>query len=148
MGLLPAPGKSFGEHMGSGKKVPWSTFTGLMALQLAQEGFTCPGDILNHPACDDTNRILRGLGKTFAIEKAYLKPYSCCRWPLSTQRTGGFQQAHAECGIDAREISRRKMQTFSRALGLDNDGDPDSIESAQYSIPFSRPSAVNRPFFH
>jgi len=60
--------------------IPWATFLGFVALELAQKGFTGPTDILDHPAYYDRDRIVGGVGKRFAVEEVYFKPYACCRW--------------------------------------------------------------------
>jgi 2-methylcitrate dehydratase PrpD len=115
--------------------IPWSTFTGLLALDLADQGLTGPTDILDHPSYYDRDKIVEGLGKGFAIEKVYFKPYSCCRWSHSA--LDALLQLMVEHGIGVGEIHKVDVHTFSRALRLNNAVAPESLEAAQYSVPFS-----------
>lgn len=132
---LSAAGYSsvMGNHVKEG--IPWSTFTGLLALDLADRGLTGPTDILDHPSYYDRDRIVEGLGKGFAIERVYFKPYSCCRWSHSA--LDALLQVMAEHGIASGEIHKVDVHTFSRALRLNNAVAPESLEAAQYSVPFS-----------
>lgn len=137
---VQAPGLSaagYSSVMGNQVKegIPWSTFTGLAALHLAANGFTGPLDILDHPSYYDSGKILQGLGEgAFAIETVYFKPYSCCRWIHSA--LDALLQLIAEYRIEAKEIDRVVVSTFSRALRLNNYSNPASVEGAQYSVPF------------
>jgi 2-methylcitrate dehydratase PrpD len=136
---VQAPGLSaagYSSVMGNSVKegIPWSTLTGLVALDLADQGFTGPMDILDHPSYYDRKEILANLGSTFAIEKVYFKPYSCCRWSHSA--IDALLQLMAVHHIGPGEITRVEVHTFSRALRLNNSVNPDSLEGAQYSVPF------------
>jgi 2-methylcitrate dehydratase PrpD len=134
-----SPGLSaagYSRVMGNSAKegIPWSAYTGLTALDLAESGFTGPLDILDHPDYYDSKKIAEGLGERFAIESVYFKPYGCCRWihaALDSLRS--IQETHGVAGDRILEI---KVETFGRALMLNNHPAPESIESAQYSIPF------------
>ena len=132
---LSASGYSavMGNHVKEG--IPWSTLTGLVALDLAERGFTGPTDILDHPSYFNREAILTGLGDGFAVERVYFKPYSCCRWIHSA--LDALLGIMAEEGIAAGEIVGIRVDTFQRALTLNNYCNPDSLEGAQYSIPFS-----------
>lgn len=131
---LSASGYSsvMGNHVKEG--IPWSTFTGLCALELAAAGFTGPVDILDHPDYYDSEKIVAELGDGFAIEKVYFKPYACCRWIHSA--LDALCELMTENSLTAAEIKKVQVYTFQRALRLNNYPNPDSLESAQYSIPF------------
>lgn len=132
---LSAAGYSsiMGNHVKEG--IPWSTMTGLVAMQLAEQGLDGPLDILDHPSYYDRRKILEGLGTgAFAIDTVYFKPYSCCRWIHSA--LDGLLHIMDRHGLDADRIERVEVSTFSRALRLNNYAEPDSVEGAQYSIPF------------
>jgi len=132
---LSAAGYSsvMGNHVKEG--IPWSTFGGLFALTLAEQGFTGPTDILDHPSYYDRGRILDGLGSGFAIESVYFKRYSCCRWSHSA--LDALAAIVEEQQLEPDSIHKIEVHTFSRALRLNNAVAPDSLEAAQYSIPFS-----------
>jgi 2-methylcitrate dehydratase PrpD len=120
--------------------IPWATFLGLVALDLAQKGFTGPTDILDHPAYYDRERIVGGLGQRFAIEEVYFKPYGCCRWIHSA--LDGLISLMAEHRLHGDEIHKATVSTFERALRLNNYADPGTLEAAQYSIPFCLAAAA------
>jgi len=134
-----SPGLSaagYSRIMGNSAKegIPWAAYTGLTALDLAEDGFTGPLDILDHPDYYDPGKIADGLGKHFAIESVYFKPYGCCRWIHAA--LDALLEIQASHGIPGNRIRAIQVETFGRALKLDNHTEPDSPESAQYSIPF------------
>lgn len=120
--------------------IPWATLTGLTALRLARDGFTGPTDILDHPDFYDAEKILKGLGDSWAVEKTYTKPYACCRWIHSA--LDAFFDLTARNGLHPSEIHSVRVSTFERAARLTNYPDPDTLESAQYSIPFCLAAAA------
>ncbi len=131
---LSAAGYSrvMGNHAKEG--IPWATLTGLCAADLAADGFTGPLDILDHPGYYHAAKILAGLGERYAVEGVYFKPYACCRW-IHAALDGLLDliRRHRLCAEEIRSID---VHTFERALRLNNYTDPDTIESAQYSVPF------------
>jgi 2-methylcitrate dehydratase PrpD len=112
--------------------IPWAVMTGLTALELARQGLTGPLDILDHPDYFDAGAITAGLGTTGALTAVYFKPYACCRWIHAAI------DAVVELvdGTDPDGIRAVDVYTFQRALRLNNDSDPDTLEGAQYSLPF------------
>ena len=139
---LSASGYStvMGNHVKEG--IPWSTLTGLVALEAADRGFSGPTDILDHPSYFDRKAILKGLGDTYAVERVYFKPYSCCRWIHSA--LDALLGMMADHEIAPEDIEGIQVHTFGRALRLNNYCNPDSLEGAQYSIPFSLAVAALR----
>ncbi len=131
---LAAAGYSqvMGNHVKEG--IPWSVLLGINAVTLAQEGFTGPLDLLDHPDWFDAQRIIDATPFGRAIEAVYFKPYSSCRW--SHAALDGLLAILAEGCLDPAAIAGITIQTFERALRLNNYPDPDGIEGAQYSIPF------------
>lgn len=124
--------KVMGNHAKEG--ITWSAATGCMAVSLAQAGFTGPTDILDHSGYFDRAAVLRGLGRSFAIEGCYFKPYSCCRWAHAA--VDGLQDILTTERLDWQAVESVTVHTFERALKLNNDCDPDTLEGAQYSVPF------------
>jgi len=114
--------------------IPWGVLSGLAGLDLAQSGFSGPLDILDNEAYFDAGRILEGLGREWAIEQVYFKPYSLCRWIHSAVEalTGLMSDYRVPVGA----IERVEVHTFRRALNLNNETSPTTIEAAQYSLPF------------
>ncbi|MFZ7127458.1 MAG: MmgE/PrpD family protein [Desulfobacterales bacterium] len=114
--------------------IPWSVLTGLMSLELAAEGMTGPLDILDHPDYFDARAISDDLGDRYAVTNVYFKPYACCRWIHAA--LDGLLSLMDEEKIEAGSIGGIAVQTFERALRLNNYPDPPTIEAAQYSLPF------------
>jgi len=122
-----------GNHVKEG--IPWATFTGLTALRLAEQGFSGPADILDHPQYYHPQQIVAELGSRWAIETVYFKPYACCRWIHSA--LDSLLHLIATQHLSADQIRRVDVHTFTRAVfGLNNYPNPSSLESAQYSLPF------------
>ena len=131
---LAASGYSqvMGNHVKEG--IPWATMLGLVAVDLAQEGFTGPLDILDHPDYFHPDQIPAMPAGDWAIENIYFKPYSSCRW--SHAAIDALVSILKENRLTFDAIDRVTVATFERALRLNNYPDPSSLESAQYSIPF------------
>ncbi|MCD6582916.1 MAG: MmgE/PrpD family protein [Desulfuromusa sp.] len=136
---VQAPGLAAARHSrvsGNSVKegIAWSTLTALCAIEPAERGFTGPIDILDNPDYYDRGKIISGLGKTFAIEQIYFKPYSCCRWIHSA--IDALAMILTEHNLTAEKITGIDVYLFERAFSLDNHPAPDSLEGAQYSVPF------------
>lgn len=131
---LAASGYSqvMGNHVKEG--IPWSTMLGLMAVDLAQDGFTGPLDILDHPDYFNAQQIMAMPEGSRAIEHIYLKPYSSCRW--SHAAIDALVSIQKENNLPFEAIDSVTVETFERALRLNNYPDPSNLESAQYSICF------------
>ncbi|MBI5591553.1 MAG: MmgE/PrpD family protein [Deltaproteobacteria bacterium] len=131
---LAASGYSrvMGNHVKEG--IPWATLLGIVAVDLAQEGFTGPLDILDHPDYFNPDQIMAMPPGARAIENIYFKPYSSCRW--SHAAIDALVSIIKENDLAAKDIGRVTVETFERALRLNNYSDPSTLESAQYSIPF------------
>ena len=137
---LSAAGYSrvMGNHAKEG--IPWATLTGVWAAELAAGGFTGPVDILDHPAYYDAPAITAGLGQGFAVDRVYFKPYACCRWShAALDALCGLTRAQR---LAAGELAGIEVHTFERALRLNNDPDPPTLEAAQYSLPFCLAAAA------
>ncbi|MHA1567071.1 MAG: MmgE/PrpD family protein [Alphaproteobacteria bacterium] len=124
--------RMMGNHAKEG--IPWSSLTGTFAVTMAQAGFTGPTDILDHHPHYDAATILRNLGQSCAIERVYFKPYSCCRWAHAA--IDGLTDIMGCEGLHPDTIESLEVHTFSRALRLNNQTDPNTLEGAQYSVPF------------
>ena len=112
----------------------WATMLGLVAVDLAQEGFTGPLDILDHPDWFNPDQITAKPKSAWAIEHIYFKPYSSCRWSHAAIEALMFILRENKLTFEG--IERVTVETFERALRLNNYPDPSSLEAAQYSIPF------------
>ena len=114
--------------------IPWSVMTGLTALELAREGLTGPLDILDHPDYFDATAITDGLANGSAMTAVYFKPYACCRWIHAA--IDAMVELVTDGAITPGDIRAVDVYTFERVLRLNNYADPDTLEGAQYSLPF------------
>jgi 2-methylcitrate dehydratase PrpD len=132
--------RQMGTHVKEG--IPWSTATGISAVDLAEAGFTGPLDILDDPRSFNREILLAGLGQSWLVESVYFKPYSCCRWGHAA--IDATLDLAAEHRIDRGSVRSIDIAIFSRALRLNNEIAPKTLESAQYSIPFTVALALSR----
>jgi 2-methylcitrate dehydratase PrpD len=120
-----------GHHTKEG--IPWGTFTGLAAVDLAAQGFVGPLDIWDHPNYYRPQAITEGFGEDWTILRTYFKPYACCRWLHAALDAW---QNLVEQGLSPGEVDRMDVFTFNRAINLNNHPDPATLEQAQFSLPF------------
>jgi 2-methylcitrate dehydratase PrpD len=114
--------------------IPWGAANGILAVDLAEQGFTGPIDILDSPERYNRARLLDGLGTSWLINSTYFKPYSCCRWihaPIDA-----LLALMDEHDIQSGAITSIDVETFGRSLTLSNEVAPATLEGAQYSLPF------------
>jgi len=132
-GLLSADLHGFGgSHVKEG--IAWAVVTGLTALDLAAAGFKGYMDTLDQPRLYDGATIVKNLGKDFMIDGTFFKPYACCRWIHPA--IDGFLAIIEKERLSADEISAIHVETFARAVALDNRVNPETAEAAQFSLPF------------
>lgn len=121
-----------GNHLKEG--IAWATATGMAAADLAEAGYTAPVDLFDNETLFDRPTLIDGLGDQWAIEQIYFKPYGCCRWAhAAIEATLALLGTYA---LTATSIDRIRIETFSRALQLNNEPHPQTLEAAQYSVPF------------
>lgn len=144
---VSSPGLSaagYSSVMGNSVKegIPWATFTALSSLELANQDYTGPVDILDHPDYFSAQKIRFGLGDDYLIDNVYFKPYSCCRWIHSA--LDACLALIENRRINPDQIQGIEVYTFSRVLRLNNYTQPQTLESAQYSLPFCLAAACLR----
>ncbi|OED50454.1 hypothetical protein AB838_02135 [Rhodobacteraceae bacterium (ex Bugula neritina AB1)] len=134
--------------MGSNVKesIPWSVITGMVASDLAGQGFAGCRDAMDSTERYNPSLSLEGLdqgyfpkvsggdGVSHAILRNYFKRYACCRWCHSAIE--GLLHIMREYQLAPQDIRHVKVETFLQSARLNNLADPPSLESAQYSVPF------------
>ncbi len=135
------------QDMGTNVKesIPWSVVTGLMANDLAVQGFTGCRDAMNIEERYDPAVSLEGLDEghfqshvgpvSHAILRTYFKRYACCRWMHSPVEA--MLQIMRQQNLSAEDIQEIRVETFLQAASLNNLADPPTMESGQYSVPYS-----------
>lgn len=119
--------------------IPWSVVTGMLALGLAEAGFTGPLNVLDnaqHYCFPDAFSP----GSAQHICKSYTKLYSCCRYlhaPIDA-----LLHLVNQHGIDPHSIDAIEVEIHSTALRLANLARPMNLIEVQYSIPYCMALAV------
>lgn len=114
--------------------ISWAALAGVSSALLTRSGFTGPQEIFDHLKAYRPLELLEGLGEEFLILKTYFKIYPCCRWihPIIDGCLAVMEEKH----FDLSQLRRIRIQTFLQALNLPNRVRPQTIEEAQFSIPF------------
>lgn len=131
-------------EMGSNVKesMAWSVVAGMTAADLAGAGFTGSLDALDIEERIDGIFLRAALQDEPAIMRTYFKKYSCCRWIHSA--TEALLELVATNHLEPSKIDAIRVETFHQAKSLNNEADPQTLESAQYSVPFCMALAVLR----
>jgi len=132
--------KVMGSHTKEG--IPWSALNGILALDLAVSGYSGPVDLVDHPEYYDAGALISELGREPRILGTYFKPYSCCRWAHAP--IDALLDLMREQALPPEAITRIEVATFARALGLANAPAPQTLQAAQYSLPFTIALAAMR----
>jgi 2-methylcitrate dehydratase PrpD len=132
-GLLSADLHGFGgSHVKEG--IAWAVVTGILALDLARNGFRGYPETLDKPQLYRGNMITEGLGTQFTFLGTFFKPYACCRWIHPA--IDGFGAILKNNELPINQIREVQIFTFQKAANLENSISPVSPEQAQFSIPF------------
>ena len=114
---------------------------GLLALQLAESGFTGerdgPGSLLGQVVSEhfDRDEVVRGLGASWHVMQNYFKLHSCCRYnhgTLDAIDAMAAQGALPALGL----IDRIEVTSYQLAAELD-DPAPRNTLAAKFSVPFA-----------
>jgi len=114
--------------------IAWSVQTGLLAVELARNGFEGYPDTFEQRILYDPGALCSNLDQFDAISGLFFKPYACCRWMHSA--IDGLAALMARTGLHASAIDAVTVRTFDQAVGLGNHVAPQSEAEAQFSIPF------------
>jgi len=113
------------------ERVGWATLTGVCAALLAQEGFTGKASIYEN---SPPHEILTSLGTEYELLNVYYKPYCSCR--VTHCALDGLSKLIQEYNLVAEDVVSVTIISSPYAMALNN-YEPDSIEEAQFSIPFT-----------
>lgn len=116
---------------------------GLTALQMAKAGFLAADDSLSGVTgflsqmygSEDVEFKPALLDGTYAIEKAYIKPYAACRYTHPSIDIA--KDLRAEALLSADEIDNVKIRTYSLAVKKHDHTDIPGAASAKMSIPYN-----------
>lgn len=115
---------------------------GLTACQMAKAGFETPEDALSGTAgflnqmygSEDVALAAPLLNGTYAVEKAYIKPYAACRY---THPSIDIAKELRRSGVSQEEIEAVKIRTYSLAVAKHDHTEIPGAASAKMSIPYN-----------
>lgn len=115
---------------------------GLVSAQMAQAGFNTADDALSGNTgylnqvygSDDVDFVPMLLNGTYAIEKAYIKPYAACRY---THPAIDIAKQLRESGVPQEEIQSVNIKTYSLAVKKHDHTDIKGSASAKMSTPYN-----------
>jgi 2-methylcitrate dehydratase PrpD len=108
----------------------WGALVGLFSAFLANEGFTGISSTI-----DFSSSSLPSFGEFFEIQNVYFKPFPCCRWTHpAIEGVLELMNRHKDY-LKKESIKKISIKIFSNGSHLCNPY-PQTMESAQYSIPF------------
>ena len=113
----------------------WGAIVGICSAPLAKWGFTGVSS-----AIDFSLSSLPDYGESFEIKNVYFKPYTSCRYTHPAIE-GTIQLMNKHNDLKRDTIKRISIKTFLKAYRL-REPRPQTMESAQYSIPFLVGAAV------
>jgi 2-methylcitrate dehydratase PrpD len=121
---------------------------GLLAANLAADGFTGPATVLEGDCgflkvyCDecDISELTRGLGETWLTSRISMKRYAChtaCHTPVQA-----IVDMKANGRIESRDIESIEIKVGQKELTRHDIRDPSDVMIGQYSVPFSVALAI------
>ncbi|MGA2318045.1 MAG: MmgE/PrpD family protein [Thermodesulfobacteriota bacterium] len=131
----------------------WAAHSGMIAAQLAREGFRGPSSIIEgrdgflHAYSNgaDARKVLEGIGSGFEILHTSVKPHACCRYmqpPID-----GILKIVKENDLQPDQVAKVKLGLLRAGAPLiaepkENKYNPQSIVDAQFSMPFGAAIAL------
>ena len=131
----------------------WSAHSGVLAAQLAQEGFTGPETIIEgkfgflHACSASSNpeKILGGWGEPYEVMRTSIKPHACCRYkqgPIDCILTIMRENNLAPEDIDKVVLSVLKAGFALVVDPWEQKLNPKSILDAQFSMAYGAAAAI------
>ncbi len=116
---------------------------GLTAVQMARAGFVGPDDVFSGIAgyfsqmygSEEVELVPCLLDGTYAIEKAYIKPYAACRYTHPSIDIALDMRRNGIVSVD--EIEKVEIKTYSLAVKKHDHTDIPGSASAKMSIPYN-----------
>jgi 2-methylcitrate dehydratase PrpD len=114
---------------------PWSTLTAFLAVERAKAGADGPLDSLDRTGVFDRQLLTRELGERWEVMHTYLKPYASCRYAHAA--TDAVLAVAAGKSLRAADVDELIVEVFPEAFTITNEVAPETLEGAQFSIPFN-----------
>lgn len=131
----------------------WAAHSGMVAAQLAKEGFRGPASIIEgrdgflHAYSNgaEPSKVLEGIGSGFEILRTSVKPHGCCRYmqpPIDAILKIVKENDLYPEGIERVRVGILRAGAHLIAEPLEEKYRPRSIVDAQFSMPFGAAVAV------
>jgi 2-methylcitrate dehydratase PrpD len=150
-GQFFAPGNRPGKHMVKYTPVGCIGMNGVMAAQLARNGFVAEQNIFDAPEAFweafgafglNRERLLAGLGQVWQVSETSLKPYAACRY--GHPGVNLFNRLVKRHGLRLDEIESVTVRSFGRAIDMLKLADaPQTPSDLQFSIPWQIAAAAH-----
>jgi len=116
---------------------------GYVATKMGKAGFNGPNDVLTgeigflQMMCGDENIEFKPalLNGTYAMEKAYIKPYAACRYCHPS--IGAALEMRKKYGINPADVEKIDIRTYSLAVAHHDHTEIAACGAAKMSIPYS-----------
>ena len=118
------------------ESIGWGSMVGVAAAMLARGGFTGP-----QIEVEDPSEKIGKLGEEYTIKRVTYKPYPSCRWTHSAIDAVLELRQRYKKEMTPENIDKIRVYLFKKALHI-NHPSPPTVESAQYSIPFTIGAAI------
>lgn len=106
----------------------------MVAVERAVAGADGPLDSLDRDAVFTPRLITEELGTRWEIERTYLKPYASCRYTHAS--IDAVLELIGGRALRGEDIDALRVEVFPEAFTIANERAPQTLEGAQFSIPF------------
>jgi 2-methylcitrate dehydratase PrpD len=131
----------------------WAAHSGIIAALLARRGFSGPASILEgshgflHAYSDnpDPAKLVAGLGDSFEVMRASVKPHACCRYKQGP--IDGILKIMKENSLEAPDVAEVKLGILKAGFPIiveprEAKYSPRTVVDAQFSMPFGAALAI------
>ncbi len=121
----------------------WPAHGGIVAAKLAKLGYTGPRETLDrrkgyigtHSPTAERRKITNALGGQWVVDEVSIKPYACCR--LFHSSIDAIKHLRSNHTFSFEDITSVKAYGSKHMIDGHMEQRPQSVMSAQYSLPFS-----------
>lgn len=121
----------------------WPAHGGVVAAKLAKLGFTGPRETLDrrrgyigtHSPTAERQKIINDLGNKWVVDEVSIKPYACCR--LFHSSIDAIKHLRSKHNFSHSDVHSVKAYGSKHMIDGHMEYRPQSVMSAQYSLPFS-----------
>ena len=131
----------------------WAAHSGMIAAQLAQQGFRGPSTIIEgrdgflhaYSNGSDPGKVLEGIGSCFGVMRTSVKPHACCRYmqpPIDAVLKIVEENDLQQDQVEKIRLGLLRAGAHLIADPIESKYSPQSIVDAQFSAPFGAAVAL------